>query len=361
MMKATKTWVLIVLLLIPAINVHAWPIPDTGQTKCYNNTVVIACPTPGQSFYGQDGNYNFNPHSYTKLDANGNALPTSAPTWAMVKDNVTGLIWENKTDDGGIHDKDNTYVWAGTDAFIKALNDAQFGGFTDWRMPTIKELSSLINISVTDPGPTIDTAWFPNTVPSSYWSSTINANNTSSAWYVGFNLAYIAIQWNYNSYYVRAVRGAQPGSLSHLVDNSDGTVTDTETGLMWQKFTAPSAYKWEQALAYAETLKLAGHSDWRLPNRNELQSLVDYSQWYPAIDPLLAPHTVSSYYWSSTTDVNNKGDNNDITSAWHVAFESGTIFYVGLKNWSYYVRAVRTAQSMNKKVGLPWLQLLLGD
>ena len=67
MMKATKTWVLIVLLLIPAINVHAWPIPDTGQTKCYNNTTEIPCPAPGEPFYGQDGNYTINPPSYTKV------------------------------------------------------------------------------------------------------------------------------------------------------------------------------------------------------------------------------------------------------------------------------------------------------
>ncbi|MHB8092902.1 MAG: hypothetical protein ACYDH8_15085 [Syntrophales bacterium] len=52
MMKATKTWVFIALLLISAVNVHAWPIPDTGQTKCYNNTVEISCPKPGEDFYG---------------------------------------------------------------------------------------------------------------------------------------------------------------------------------------------------------------------------------------------------------------------------------------------------------------------
>ena len=77
-MKATTTWVIIVLLLIPAINVHAWPIPDTGQTKCYNDTVEIPCPAPGEPFYGQDGNYTINLHSYTKLNAGGATLPDSA-------------------------------------------------------------------------------------------------------------------------------------------------------------------------------------------------------------------------------------------------------------------------------------------
>ncbi len=88
-----------------------------------------------------------------------------------------------------------------------------------------------------------------------------------------------------------------------LVDNGDGTVTDTGSGLMWQKATAPGTYNWQEALSYCENLSLTGHSDWRLPNRNELHSLVDYSRYNPAIDPLLASNTVlSSNYWSSATN-----------------------------------------------------------
>ena len=56
----------------------AWPVPDTGQTKCYDDAGnEITCPQPGEAFYGQDGNYTINPSSYTKLDASGNALPDS--------------------------------------------------------------------------------------------------------------------------------------------------------------------------------------------------------------------------------------------------------------------------------------------
>ena len=79
----------------------AAPVPDTGQTKCYNDTVEIPCPSPGQPFYGQDANYSINPMSYTKLDGSGNALPDSATSWVMVRDNVTGLIWEMKTNKDG--------------------------------------------------------------------------------------------------------------------------------------------------------------------------------------------------------------------------------------------------------------------
>ncbi|MDM8518258.1 hypothetical protein QUF76_18840 [Desulfobacterales bacterium HSG16] len=93
-----------------SLSVLAWPIPDTGQTKCYNDTIEIPCPSSGEDFYGQDGNYNINPPSYTKLDANGNDLSDTASDWVMVRDNVTGLIWEVKTHDGSVHDKDKTYT-----------------------------------------------------------------------------------------------------------------------------------------------------------------------------------------------------------------------------------------------------------
>ena len=72
-------------------------IPDTGQTTSYTET------------FGEDADYAINPQSYTKLNSNGKDLPDSATEWAMIRDNVTGLIWENKTDGDGIHDKDNTY------------------------------------------------------------------------------------------------------------------------------------------------------------------------------------------------------------------------------------------------------------
>ena len=103
--------ILMILLITPIMfdSVLASPIPDTEQTKCYNNTSEITCPNPGEPFYGQDAQYITNPQSYTKLDANGNDLPDEATEWVMVRDNVTGLIWESKTDDNSIHDKDNTY------------------------------------------------------------------------------------------------------------------------------------------------------------------------------------------------------------------------------------------------------------
>jgi hypothetical protein len=357
MMKATKTWVLIVLLLIPAINVHAWPIPDTGQTKCYNNAIEIPCPAPGQPFYGQDGNYTINPPSYTKLDATGAALPDNAATWAMVKDNVTGLIWENKTDDGGIHDKDNTYTWCDynsetnggnpgtcgplvenvvtdTRAFIRTLNRDYFGGFSDWRMPTVKELQSIVDYGRWNPA--INTTFFPGTVGSYNWSSTTYTGFTSNAWRVSFYYGDISNASKSYSHHVRAVRGGQAASLDRFVDNGDGTVTDTATGLMWQQGHSSSVLVWSEALTYAEDLPLAGYTDWRVPIVKELQSIVDYNRWNPAIDTTF--FTPVGNYLSSTTDAG------DTSGAWRVYLYDG---YVdgGYKSNSDYVRAVRGGQS----------------
>jgi hypothetical protein len=76
--------------------VYSWPIPDTGQNKCYDLVEEIPCPKTGEPFYGQDGNYNINPKSYIKIDENGNDLADDATSWVMVRDNVTGLKCGNE-------------------------------------------------------------------------------------------------------------------------------------------------------------------------------------------------------------------------------------------------------------------------
>jgi hypothetical protein len=229
----------IVLVALLAPNVTAASVPDTGVTKCYDDVGnVITCPSPGQALYGQDANYTINPPSYTKLDSQGNALSDSATSWAMVRDNVTGLIWEVKTNkDGKVnyndpHDADNTYTWydpsdsqdPGTQSdhdtkdFLDALNGARFGGYSDWRLPTVKELRSLVDY--TRYNPAINTTYFPDTVVSSgYWSSTTDANGPAAAWVVDFSYGYYHYDSGSkgNGYYVRAVRGGQGGSNNIIV------------------------------------------------------------------------------------------------------------------------------------------------
>ena len=188
-----------------------------------------------------------------------------------------------------------------------------------------------------------------------YWSSTPHAAHSDSAWYVKFDYNAVSSKPKSNGYSVRAVRGEQSGASNNFVDNTDGTVTDTATGLMWQQTTQTGLKSWESAIADCESLSLADYTDWRLPNRNELQSLVDYSTHSPAIDTsfFFDQDPWLNYYWSSTTYTAYSA------YAWYVFFNDGLIVYNDKSTARYFVRAVRGGQSEPGSVSLPFILLLL--
>ena len=316
---------------------YPFPLPDIGQTKCYDDGNQIQCSEPGEAFYGQDGNYLINPPSYTKLDANGNDLPDAANSWVMVRDNVTGLIWEVKTDDGSIHDKDNTYAWQDAqDTFLAQVNASQFGGHSDWRLPTIKELSSIINLGGSKPA--VDRSYFQNCIAGQYWSG--SERFSGFAWSVDFYDYYgvYVEQTNKDDHiYVRCVRSQAPGLTEPLIINGNDTVTDRSTGLMWQQNTSSDVYSWERALSHAESLTLAGYDDWRLPNSRELLSIVNYDGYTPSIDWESFPATKTSMYWTSNTPPGLSG------AAMYVGFRNGNLQSEN-KPYDYYVRCVRGGQ-----------------
>lgn len=128
--------------IIVTTNIGAYVIVDTGQVKCYNNTAEIVPPAFGQAFYGQDAQCNDRPSSYT-LSGDG----------MTVYDHNTGLTWQRSPDttgDGTISAADKL-TWAQAQARPAVLNSTNFGGYSDWRLPTIKELYSLIDFRGTDP------------------------------------------------------------------------------------------------------------------------------------------------------------------------------------------------------------------
>ena len=114
--------------------------------------------------------------------------------------------------------------------------------------------------------------------------------------------------------FYRCVRGPTWG-VNAFVDNLDGSVSDQASGLTWQQRDDGRTRDWPAALAYCEALNLSGHSDWRLPNVKELQSIVDYSRPAPALDQrYLQLSDPAAWFWSSTT----LGDN--IAQATYVCF-----------------------------------------
>lgn len=214
---------LFILFTVPALAaLSTWP--DTGQTKCYDGTQEISCPAPGEPFYGQDAQFTGPTRSYTLL-AGG----------TMVQDNVTGLIWEMKNSMDGTanfsnpHDADNTYTWCDPNTatnggdpgtcganntldFIGQLNSASFGGYTNWRIPTIKELETLVDRNRNAP-PAIDPIFDPTSNStlqlSNYWSSTNFVNSPTYAWYENFYWGGSGVELKSYGRCVRAVRDGQ--------------------------------------------------------------------------------------------------------------------------------------------------------
>jgi len=297
-----------------------FPIVDTGQIRCYDDRTEIQYPESGQPFFGQDAQYYGNQPSYRD---NGDGTVT---------DLNTGLMWQA---DPGIK---MTYVEA-----VAGASKCQTGGYSDWRLPTIKVLYSLIQFSGSDSDPRsrlaakpfIDTIFFKfqygnveageRIIDSQWATSTIYVDKVMQGQQAmfGVNFADGRIKGyptgsmpgrGFKTFYVIYVRGHKDYGENDFVDNGDGTITDHSTGLMWQKADSSKPMNWQEALEYAENMNLAGHNDWRLPNAKELQSIVDYSRSpdtsdSAAIDPIFSTTPIRNeggqidyaFYWTSTT------------------------------------------------------------
>ena len=308
-------------------------IPDTGQKYCFSTGPAIQCPSSGDEYFGQDAQY-----AGYKMEYKDNGDGT-------VTDLITGLMW--------------TQTFAQTD-FNDAPGDAsavKTGGYDDWRVPTIKELYSLMNFNgstgsgsqdgltvPTNANPFINTDFFDfeygtlnrfidvQIVTSTKYIGTVMNNEEA---FFGLNVAdgrikgYPLTRTGGLYYYGYFVRGRTDYGENDFVDNGDETVTDKNTGLMWMKSdngyygVGDETYGgmfWADALKYCEDLDLAGYVDWRLPNAKELQYIVDYTNapsvtGKPAIDPIFNTTEITvedgsknyPFFWTSTTHVEGNG------------------------------------------------------
>ena len=337
-----------------------YPVVDTSQVACYNASTTMTCPSPGQAFYGQDSQF----QGYQ-------ARFTTSADGLTVYDNVTGLTWQHTTDtngDGTINASDKMTLTQ-AQARPATLNAAHYGGFSDWRLPTIKEQYSLMDFRGTDPsglsgsdtsGLTAfidrnyfdfgygDTSAGERIIDSQYASSTLYT--ASSTKLFGVNVADGRIKGydltmpggSTKTFYVQCVRGNTSYGINNFVDNGDQTITDRATGLMWPKSDSGTAMNWQDALAWAQTKNAANHlgySDWRLPNAKELQSLLDYTRSpdTTASASINALFNVTSFtgemcsteypwYWSSTTHAQYNGSGG---SAAYVCFGRSTGYMSG--------------------------------
>lgn len=335
-----------------------YAIVDTGQEKCYNNASVISCKGRSLAFTGQDAQYTRNAPNYS-LGASGKT----------VIDKVTGLTWQSSPDTNGdgllsIADK-MTFAAAGQ--YCSSLNAVNYEGLNDWRLPTIKELYSLINFNGKDPDlvskntknlqPFIDRNYFQfaygftssgeRIIDTQYVSSNVYVDkipeygqsqvfgvNFADGRIKGYGLK--SLEGVEKLFAVQCVSGGNYG-LNKFIDNGNQTITDEATGLMWTQQDSGTGMDWKKALAWVNTQNQAGylgHSDWRLPNAKELQSIVDYSRspgitQSAAIDPIFDSTAITNedgqqdwpWYWTSTTHQSVRGKGR---SAVYLAFGRAT-------------------------------------
>ncbi len=338
------------------------PVVTTGQTTSYDKDGNVIDPAEGEAGFGQDAEYASVAFSFTD---NGDGT---------ISDANTGLMWFSVPEAVKM-----TYSEA-----LDYVENLEYAGYSDWRLPTPKELFSLSDFS--EGWPYINTDYFtfnesavvtPEGIeggpqgsapqgeeesmegeepaplpedPSDATESTTEGPSESASkeggqfWTSALSqvegderLQGIAFGVNHvtghiKAYpaevstmgkYVRPVRGDIYGAEDYT-DNEDGTVTDNASGLMWMAVDVGECVEWEAALELAENYEYAGYTDWRLPDVKELQSIVDYSGAYPAINQNYFQCTETEenpnyYYWTSTSAYFSEHEP-DYNSAWYVAF-----------------------------------------
>jgi hypothetical protein len=353
---------------ISTANETSYTLVTTGQSDCYDQDGTIISPEEGEAYYGQDGNYASAAFSLTD---NGDGTVT---------DNTTGLMWQ-------VIPISEQMTWEDAVAYCESLELAGYDDWRIPSLKEAFSISDFETgwpyldtdyfefPEASDAGPAGDggpqggtpqgdsesgeTMPPPPTDDSSdqtegsmppppagegedsdgiskaqgqFWTSNyyeVGTTHDGAASAFGVNhatghiKAYPADTPSQMGKYVRAVRGDAYG-INEFTDNGDGTITDQATGLMWMSADIGQAMDWDDALAYAESASFAGYDDWRLPDVKELQSIVDYSGLYPAIDDSYFSCTELSenefyYYWTSTSAYFSTSDPG-YGYAWYVAF-----------------------------------------
>ncbi|MBU2652231.1 MAG: DUF1566 domain-containing protein [Bacteroidetes bacterium] len=350
---------------------------------------VIQLPATGQttSYYpGDDGDLQLGiPIPSDRFTDNGNGSVTDTFTGLMWVKDANLIATRNPSFDQDRTPGDGDIDWKTAFDYVDLLNNDNYLGHNDWRMPNMVELRSLVNLQYPDIALPPDHPFI--NLKDLYWSSTTSEELRSLAigvllqeHYAHSNIINPAGETedfakdpditgaNYWKYYLLPVRNSSatgtienpmtgqqytfyPGDdgflkegttwpTPRLVDNNNGTVTDRLTGLMWTKDAnlmltrdpefdtnqwVDGAINWQHALDYVALLNsenYLGHNDWRMPNRNEMTSLVDISRKNPTLPERNPFSNLSGYnfayvYWTSTT----RADEAD--QAWIVWFTDG--------------------------------------
>ena len=280
--------------------------------------------------------------------------PTTGLVWMRC---AMGQTWDGKTCVGTA----GIYTFMQGNAAAHDPGNITFAGRSDWRLPNIRELQTIVDRSASNPA--IDSVAFPGTAPSDFLSASAEGQYWSVfVWYVNFSVGFSSKRYYLASdtYQVRLVRGEPSANLvgtarpiSSYTDNGDGTVTHTPTGLMWQRCALgqtlsaehctgiAGTYTWGQAKLASSSL--GGHTDWRLPTEDELISLMDYDAT-PNFPNEVFPDTPKLNFWSASAVVG------DTKSAWYANFYNDGSAYFGNKSDPGPVRLVRAGKFFDPSV-----------
>ena len=245
----------------------------TGADLCYSTWEVLKCRKPGEEFYGQDADY----------AALGFCAPQSFSMNKSVKneptriDNNLKIEWMNNV-------ADSMLSW---EEAAEYCGNLEYGGYSDWRLPLPKELMLA--------------APLPNTKEEIYlWSSMPVPGLDSSAWLIKYGDRTSSAGQKAMQYNVRCVRGEPVDASASFKSIDTNLVMDYKNGFMWSTANYTRGKMWNEAITECEKSTSGGFSDWRLPNINELATLMNFEKSDPSAD-FPYPENIPVYFWSSTT------------------------------------------------------------
>lgn len=210
--------------------------PDTNNGECIGETILEQDCSMGRDVLNKEQSDGYVGFSFKKIDENGNKLLSGETEWSCIKDNVTGLMWETKQENGLSmagdsfswystdsstnggregdqisrpficfgYDEFDSKTYCNTQAFIERINKNGLCGYNDWRLPSKGELTSIINYGTNVAK--IDSNFFPRNGTSLYWTSTPYASTQEHAWVVDFHNGESAGSLITNPLRVRLVR-----------------------------------------------------------------------------------------------------------------------------------------------------------
>ena len=244
----------------------------TGLRNCFGEDGMLdKCPKEGEELNGQDAGYIFRKscvaRSFERLPQSDN------DPYRQTKDNKTGLTWLFTGESGAL-----------TSDLASFCDNLEYAGHDDWRIPAPQELLTIAHHDIFYSHANIMELYFPEIAGGcegcdSFWTSVDGFFYDAVAGIIGRGS---------NSVFrgLMCVRGEKYGEVKSenyvtVPKNGEEMIHDLSTDLFWQK-TSVGNKTWTQALEYCENLNYAGHTDWRLPNKNELATLVDFSKSNPA-------------------------------------------------------------------------------